>query len=176
MKIYNYVSLVVLVIILLTSCSKDVLEENPPNVLSGPTIFKDYNGFEAGLNGLYYLARYARWQSEKLENALNGVDNMCSNAKRSDIFWNWTTSNNPSDYDLLATWKWLYEIVNASNTILYYADTEVDWRGGSDTPENNRLRVVAEARAIRGWAYRRLAYSWGDVPLVLVMPQGIKTD
>ena len=46
----------------------------------------------------------------------------------------------------------------------------------SDTPENNKLRVVAEARAIRGWAYRRLAYSWGDVPLVLTMPQGIKTD
>ena len=65
-----------LVIILLAGCSKDVLEENPPNILSGPTILKNYNGFEAALNGLYHLARYARWQSEKLENALNGVDNM----------------------------------------------------------------------------------------------------
>jgi len=176
MKILNYTIRLMLVFILLAGCSKDVLEENPPNILSGPTILKDYNGFESALNGLYHLARYSRWQSEKLENAINGVDNMCSNAKRSDIFWNWTTSNNPSDNDLLQTFQWLYEIVNASNTIIYYADTDVDWRGGSDTPENNKLRVVAEARAIRGWAYRRLTYSWGDVPLVLKMPQGIKTD
>jgi hypothetical protein len=176
MKIYKYTIRLMLVIILLAGCSKDILEETPPNILSGPTIFKDYNGFEAAMNGLYFLARYARWQSEKLENALNGVDNMTSNARRSDIFWNWTTSNNPSDDDLTATWQWLYEIVNASNTIIYYADMDVDWRGGSDTPENNKLRVVAEARAIRGWAYRRLAYSWGDVPLVLELPQGLKTD
>jgi hypothetical protein len=176
MKIFNYTIKVLLVIILLAGCSKDVLEENPPNILSGPTIFKTYNGFEAALNGLYNIARHGRWQSEKLENALNGVDNMCSNARRSDIFWNWTTSNNPSDDDLLQTWQWLYEIVNASNTIIYYSDQDVDWSGGADTPENNKLRVVAEARALRGWAYRRLAYSWGDVPLSLEYNESIKTD
>ncbi len=53
---------------------------------------------------------------------------------------------------------------------------DVDWRGGADTPENNKLRVVAEARAIRGWAYRRLAYSWGDVPLYSQCLRAIKTD
>ncbi|MBT6764215.1 MAG: hypothetical protein HOA90_06740, partial [Prolixibacteraceae bacterium] len=103
-----------LVIILLAGCSNDILEETPPNILSGPTILQDYNGFESAMNGLYYLARFGRWQSEKLENALNGVDNMTSNARRSDIFWNWTSSNNPSDDDLTEIWQWLYEIVNAS--------------------------------------------------------------
>jgi hypothetical protein len=176
MKILNYTIRTLLVIILLAGCSKDVLEENPPNILSGPTILKNYSGFDAALNGLYNLARYSRWQSEKLENALNGVDNMCSNSKRSDIYWNWTTSNNPSDADLQQTWQWLYEMINASNTIIYYSDKDVDWRGGSDTPENNKLRVVAEARAIRGWSYRRLAYMWGDVPLSLSYQQSIKTD
>jgi hypothetical protein len=175
-KIFNYTILLVLVIILLAGCSKNVLEENPPNILSGPTILKNYNGFEAALNGLYNLARYSRWQSEKIENAINGVDNMCSNYRRSDIFWNWTTSNNPSNVDLLQTWQWLYEIVNASNTIIFYSEKTVDWTGGSDTPENNKLRIVAEARAIRAWAYRRLAYSWGDVPLTLQLEQSIKTD
>lgn len=175
-KILNYTIRLVLVIILLAGCSKNVLEENPPNILSGPTILKNYNGFEAALNGLYNLARYARWQSEKIENAINGVDNMCSNYRRSDIFWNWTTSNNPSNVDLLQTWQWLYEMVNAANTIIFYSEKNVDWTGGSDTPENNKLRIVAEARAIRGWAYRRLAYSWGDVPLTLKLEQSIKTD
>lgn len=174
--IMNYTFRFILTVILLAGCSKDVLEENPPNILSGPTILKNYNGFEAALNGLYNLARYARWQSEKIENAINGVDNMCSNYRRSDIYWNWTTSNNPSDNDLLQTWQWLYEMINAANTIIFYSEKNVDWTGGSDSPENNKLRIVAEARAIRGWAYRRLAYSWGDVPLTLQLEQSIKTD
>jgi hypothetical protein len=173
----NYISKVTLVIILLTGCSKEVLEENPPNILAGETIFQDYAGFEAGLNGLYNIARHSRWQSEKIENAINGVDNMCSNYRRSDIFWNWAESNSPADGDLLETFSWLYEVVNAANTIIYYAnDEDVNWAGGNDSPANNRLRVIAEARALRGWAYRRLAYSWGDVPLMTELETSIKTD
>ncbi len=168
---------VILAIILLAGCSKDVLEENPPNILAGQTLFNDLAGFEAGLNGLYNIARHGRWQSEKIENALNGVDNMCSNYRRSDIFWNWGASNSPADVDLLQTYNWLYEIINASNTIIYYADGEnVNWSGGSDTPENNKIRVEAEARALRAWAFRRLAYSWGDVPLTLSLQTTVKTD
>jgi hypothetical protein len=173
----NKIGVVVLAIILFTSCSEDVLNENPPNILAGQTVFTDLAGFEAGLNGIYNIARHGRWQSEKLENAMNGTDNMCSNYRRSDIFWNWGSANSPSDDDLLQTFNWLYEIVNASNTILYYADDEgIDWTGGSDTPEGNKLRVIAEARALRGWAYRRLAYSWGDVPLTTELETSIKTD
>lgn len=177
MKLLSNILKVALAIILLAGCSKDILNENPPNILAGSTIFKNIDGFEAGLNGLYNIARHARWQSEKIENALNGTDNMTSNFRRSDIFWNWTTSNSPADDDLLETYQWLYEIVNAANTIIYYSNnSDVNWTGGADTPENNKLRVVAEARALRAWAYRRLAYSWGDVPLTLTMESSVKTD
>jgi starch-binding outer membrane protein, SusD/RagB family len=168
---------VTLAIILVAGCSKDTLTENPPNILAGQTIFKDLAGFNAGINGLYNISRHGRWQSEKIENAVNGVDNTCSNYRRSDIFWNWGASNSPADADLLQTYQWLYEIVNSANTIIYYADgKDVNWTGGSDTPENNRLKVIAEARAIRAWAYRRLAYSWGDVPLTLTLESKVKTD
>ena len=168
---------VALAIILLAGCSKDVLDENPPNILAGQTLYKDLAGFEAGLNGLYNIARHGRWQSEKIENAINGVDNGSSNYRRSDIFWNWGSSNSPADDDLLEIFQWLYEVINAANTIIYYADDEgVNWSGGSDTPEGNKNRVIAEARALRGWAYRRLTYSWGDVPLTVSMESSIKTD
>jgi hypothetical protein len=172
----NYITGLLLAVILLSGCAKDSLDENPPNILAGPTLLQDYNGFESALNGLYNLARYSRWQSEKIENALNGVDNMCSNYRRSPIYYQWGPNNNPSDKDLLQIWQWLYEVINASNTILYYSETDVDWTGGTDTPENNKLRIVAEARALRGWAYRRLAYMWGDVPLTLKLEQSVKTD
>lgn len=168
---------VMLVIVFLAGCSKDVLDEMPPNLLAGETLFQDLDGFEAGINGMYNIARHGRWQSEKVENALNGVDNMCSNYRRSDIFWNWGPSNSPADDDLLETFNWLYEIINSANTIIYYADNaDVDWSGGVGSPEDNKNMALAEARALRGWAYRRLAYSWGDVPLNLTMTQSIRTD
>jgi len=173
---YNIVK-VTLVIILAAACSKDVLDEDPPNILAGQTIFKDLAGFESGLNGVYNIARHGRWQSEKLENALNGVDNMCSNYRRSEIYYTWGPTNSPADDDLLETFQWLYEIVNGANTIIFYAQGEdVNWTGGSDTPEGNKNRVIADARALRAWAYKRLTYSWGDVPLSLEMETQVKTD
>jgi starch-binding outer membrane protein, SusD/RagB family len=177
MKLLSHILLVALAVIMVVGCSKDTLTENPPNILAGQTIFRDLAGFDAGINGLYNIARHGRWQSEKIENALNGVDNSCSNYKRSEIFWNWGASNSPADGDLLQTYQWLYEVINSANTIIFYADSkDVNWTGGTDTPENNRLKAIAEARALRAWAYRRLTYSWGDVPLTLSLETKVKTD
>ncbi len=177
MKLLSNIIIVALAFTLAAGCSKDVLEENPPNILAGQTIFKDPAGFNAAINGLYNIARHGRWQSEKIENALNGVDNMTSIYRRSDIFWTWGTANSPSDGDLLQTYQWLYEVINASNTIIDYSKGEnINWVGGSGTPEDNKNKVIAEARALRAWAYRRLAYSWGDVPLSLTLETKAKTD
>lgn len=170
---------VTLVIILLAGCSEDILEENPPHILSGESLYTNIAGFEAGLNGLYNLVRHARWQSEKIENVMNGVDNATSNHRRSKIYYNWGDLNSPYDKDLLQIFSWLYEIVNAANTIIVSSEgEEIDWTGGSLSPDGNKTRVVAEARAIRGWAYRRLTFSWGDVPLSLEVYTGstVKTD
>lgn len=175
--IFKKIIRISLVILLLTACSKSILDENPPNILAGETIFKDLAGFESALNGLYNIARHGRWQSEKIENAINGVDNMTSNYTRSKIFYNWEGTNSPADGDLLETFNWLYEIINASNTIIAYSsDAKINWTGGSSTPDVNKLRVIAEARALRAWAYRRLTYSWGDVPLTLTLETSVKTD
>jgi hypothetical protein len=177
MKLLSKILFLVPAVILAAGCSKDTLDENPPNILAGQTIFQDKAGFESAINGLYNIARHGRWQSEKIENALNGVDNMTSNYRRSDIFWNWGPSNSPTDDDLLQTYQWLYEIVNAANTIIAYSDNkDINWSGGSDTPENNKIKILAEARAFRAWAFRRLTYSWGDVPLTLTMETAVKTD
>lgn len=155
-------------ILFLFGCSKDILEENPPNLLSGETLYTNLAGFEAGLNGLYNIARHGRWQSEKIEFALNGVDNMTSNYKRSNIYYAWKSTNSPADDDLLEVFAWYYETINAANTIITRAENkEVDWIGGSGTPEANKNRVVAEAKALRAWAYRGLTFGWGDVPLSL---------
>jgi len=171
------ISVIIGIIMMLSSCSTDYLEETPPNLFSSETLLQNYNGFEAMLNGLYNVARHARWQSEKIENAINGVDNFCSNRGRSEIMEFWGSSNSPDDTDLEETWAWLYEIIANANNLIFFADNpDVDWAGGVLSPEENKNVLVAHAKALRAWAYRRLAWSWGDVPLSLDPPNEIKTD
>lgn len=179
MKIISNFIKAIFVAAMIFGCSSDILEETPPNLLSGETLYTNVSGFEAGLNGLYNIARHGRWQSEKIEYFLNGVDNMCSNYRRSDIYYTWKSTNSPADEDLLEVFSWFYETVNAANTIISRAQNpEVDWTGGAGEPEEVKQQVIAEARAIRGWAYRGLTFGWGDVPLSLREYSGstIKTD
>lgn len=177
--ITKYVALCAITLLTYTNCAEGILDENPPHILSGETLYTTYAGFEAGLNGLYSIARHHRWQSEKIENSMNGTDNMCSNYRRGDIYYRWENTNNPTNSIHLETFNFWYEIINASNTIISRAENpDIDWSGGGNTPENNKTRIIAEARAMRGWAYRYLTAYWGDVPLALQEYSGstIKTD
>src|SRR5690606_14974519 len=92
----------------------------------------------------------------------------------------WVNQNNPFNADIRSTFTWLYQIVNAANTIINQAQSrnDIDWSGGLRSEEENKNAVLAEARAIRAWAYRHLTYGWGDVPLNLEESLGsnIKTD
>jgi len=179
MKIFLSIIKIILIIIFLSGCSNDILEEEPPHLLAAETLYTKLSGFEAALNGLYNVARHHRWQSEKIEHSINGTDNMCSNARRGDIYYMWESTNSPANKKLLEIFSWLYEVINTANTIISRAENEkVNWAGGSNTPENNKKRVIAEARALRGWAYRYLTSNWGDVPLSLSEYSGstIKTD
>ena len=180
MKILSFnIIKVTLVIILLFGCSKDYLEENPPSILSSESLYKNYLGFESGLNGLYSLVRDGKSYEVRFENVLNGVDNMCSNYGLNQLYMVWGGLNNSVDEDLQEIFEWLYSIINASNTMINRGGNgEISWVGGSLTPDGNKNRVMAEARAIRAWAYRWLTYNWGDVPLSLEESLGssIKTD
>lgn len=179
-KIYNFIKVAGCSLLLFVfGCSEDFLNENPPNVLSGETLYKNYEGFESGLNGLYSLVRIRTSSHAALENVLNGVDNMCSNHISNQLYMEWGGQNNSVNSELQWIFEWLYSITNASNTIINRAQKEdIDWIGGTSTPEENKNRIIAEAKAIRAWAYRWLTYNWGDVPLALneSMGSSIKTD
>jgi hypothetical protein len=179
----------------MAGCSKEWLDEKPPHLISTESLYTSLAGFEAGLNGLYTLVRQEREGGEgdntnpgggsnqlRFELSTNGTDNMCSN--RVDRFAilaaTWGAINSPQDINLSSHFIWLYRVVNAANTIINNAEkkTDIDWKGGSSSTEENKNRVIGEAKAIRAWAYRHLTYMWGDVPLDLQESLGstIRTD
>jgi hypothetical protein len=168
-----------------TGCSSDFLNEEPPHIITTPTLYTSYNGFQSGLNGLYSLVREdyeGRDASNYLrkEMWMNGVDNMTSNNRDgfARVAENWET-NNSTNVEIYNNFYWLYRVVNSANTIIVHAeDDDIDWTGGNNPPETNKNTVIAHARAMRAWAYRYLAYGWGDVPLNLSEALGseVKTD
>jgi hypothetical protein len=167
-------------------CSEDWLNETPPHLITTETLYTSLDGFEAGLNGLYALVREEREGSSgsnylRADMAFVGTDNLTPNYRHGfgALTEAWNTLNVATNSYIGSTFTWLYRIVNAANTIINQAEerTDVDW-SGNESEDTNKNRVIAEAKAIRAWAYRHLSYLWGDVPLSLEESLGsnIKTD
>ena len=170
------------------SCSKDTLEEDPPHLITTETLYTSLAGFEAGLNGVYNLVRMEREGGNgcRMEIFMNGTDNLTPNSDSKDLGnWGeiprfWGDRLNAQDVAVRNHFRWLYSVVNAANTLINQAQTreDVNWNGPGGTAEENKNRILGEAKALRAWAYRHLSGSWGDVPLNLEESKGstIKTD
>lgn len=182
MKFNNKMLLVCCSFILNMACSKSVLNEDSAGVLTANLLFTSKAGFENALNGLHDEVR--RYHSGDEYNTINGlmavqsvigVDNAYGNWRdpTTDIYNLWGTLNNPSVAHYGLVFGWLYETINAANTIINRSeDNGIGWTA------TDKNRIVAEARCIRAWCYRHLTYLWGDVPLTLEESRGdnIKTD
>lgn len=175
-------SVILFSIIIFSGCSKKSLEEDSSGVLTADLLLTNKAGFENALFGLYDEVR--RYRSGDTYGSINdamnmqaviGVDNAYGNYRDAvvDVFNLWKNLNQPSYAHYSRVFAWLYETINAANTIITRSDNEgIDW-----TTDDKNL-IVAEARCIRAWCYRHLTYLWGDVPLTLVESSGdnIKTD
>lgn len=156
--------------VLFIGCSNKFLDETPPHFLSADNLYTSYDGFKAGIYGLYSLARDERSGSVNENNEIKnqvwlaGNDIMVYNSPDgfSRLINIWGTNNQPTNARWNDIWSWLYEIVNSANTIIIRAEeAEIDWT------ESQKNDIIAHAKFFRAWAYRHLTESWGNVPLNL---------
>lgn len=180
MKIFKFLQLP-LAVMLLASCSKEELKELPPHLITSETLYTNYAGFDAGLNGVYALIRQT---DEGLNGGSSltsdlfrlGTDNLVSNHQVSPfnvVTTQWVNTNNSTNEFYANTFSWLYKIINACNTIIAKAENpDVAWGGSTGNSGQNKQYVLANARATRAWAYRHLTFLWGDVPLNLDESKG----
>ena len=164
-------------------CNKDFLTEKPLAEIAPDNLYVNKAGFESGLNGIYNLWRAERKGINGASNdmamtpAFIGVDNAYSlrpagNAPE-QVFNDFGVRLNPSDAYVGRVWQWLYQVVNATNTLIDRSET-----AGINWTAVEKAQIVGEAKLLRAWAYRHLTYLFGAVPLNLVESKGstIKTD
>ena len=175
MKIFKFLQLS-LIVVMLASCSKVELQEVPPHLITSETLYTNYAGFDAGINGVYALIRQT---DEGLNGGSSltsdlfrlGTDNLVSNHQVSPfnvVTTQWVNTNNSTNEFYANAFSWLYNIVNACNTIIAKAENpDVVWGSTTGNATQNKQYVLANAKAARAWAYRHLTFLWGDVPLNL---------
>jgi hypothetical protein len=188
MKKINIISAILLLWVV-SGCRKDFLTEAPKAIIAPDNLYVNKAGFESGLYGLYNLVRRERGGISDgfnanstndlyLTPAFIGVDNAFSpfpagGGQPERIFNNFGVILNPAQGYFNNLWAWLYQTINAANTIIGRAENpDIKWTAA----EKNQ--IVGEARLVRAWAYRHLTYLWGDVPLTLSESKGdnIRTD
>ncbi len=165
-------------------CSKDFLTEQPIAIIAPDNLYVDKKGFESGLYGLYNLWRKERRGLDAggsndmaITPAVIGVDNAYSlrpaGGAPENVFNDFGVRLNSSDGGIKSLWEWLYQTINASNTIIDRAENPtIKWT------DAEKKQITGEAKLIRAWAYRHLTNLFGDVPLNIKESTGssIKTD
>jgi hypothetical protein len=160
---------------LLTACSDDFLIEEPQDRLFANTLFNSQEGLQQGLNAVYSLARRERTELfTSFEGGAvwkAGTDVAYGNYTFSSLrtFDEYGANMTSSSTGIKVIFNWLYDVVNASNTIITRAESpEIQWQGLNESESlKNKNLIIAQARLLRAWAYRHLTNSWGDVPLSL---------
>lgn len=176
MKIKTLIITLLLAVMVIIGCNESLLDEKPPHLITSETLYTSIDGLETGLNGAYSMVRdeHAGGINFRAQMFQSGTDNLTANWNQGfnlAVGTSWGSNNHPANGFFLPVFNWLYRLINATNTIITRAELNLP-------QDANRQRIIAEARAIRAWAYRHLTFCWGDVPLALEESQGstIRTD
>lgn len=152
------------------------LENNPPDVINSKNIFNTPSGFQNAINGVY--SQVVRIQSgdnygsaNQLMSALmdTGTDNMYAPYRNGAgrILNEWGDRARPDESRFNNVWRWLYQIINASNNIIAEAENaSFEW---SDAGRNE---AIAHGKLFRAFGYYHLMNLFGDVPLLLEPSSG----
>ncbi|MEM8565471.1 MAG: RagB/SusD family nutrient uptake outer membrane protein [Bacteroidota bacterium] len=161
-------------LLLVGACDDDFLEQETPSLIGPDALYVDLDGLEAGLNGLYATVRFERGGSNdggsndiRCDMMMTGTDNIYVNRERfrTNFLNEWGVEliGAGARDQIERIWDWLWLTIASANQIKDRAEALDE----SLLSEDDRNRIVAEARMIRAWAYRHLTFLFGDVPLSL---------
>lgn len=174
-KIYKLLSYFVLTVFMIgsVSCSDFLLEEDPSN-LTPESFYTIPDHAESALAAVYASMRFvgdgggifsSNWQ---LLEAPTGTSTT-ETAQNSDLNNLYGLVYDGRTQHIINYWNGLYRVIANANLVLD--------RVPAITPmnENQKKKVLGEARLLRAWAYFYLVRLWGDVPLI-TLPQTANSE
>lgn len=154
----------------LSAC--DFLETETFDELSEADVYNNQASCEAGLAGVYDPLGNEKLYGGNLLLACDAGSDLMIYNKQYSIGMTKVYLNNYTliDSDLKSTWTELYNGVNRANTyIAAITEKPADVCGGED----NKKRLLAEAKGLRALYYMNLVSLWGEVPLRLTPTRDI---
>lgn len=156
----NSIYITVLMGLFAFSSCESWLEEDPQYSLNNKVLFSSESGAQMALNTCYgYLGgqgNYGQFMQSVpvLSSGIAWVKVRGNNDSRLASLEAQANSTDQLDWP----WKWMYLLVNETNTFI----ENIDKSPLSDAIKN---QMRGEAKFLRGVAYYNLATMWGDVPL-----------
>lgn len=166
---YNMIIQIVLlpfILLILYSCNDEFLNEEPLSDLNPDIVLTSPSGFENYVVGLYYASR-RECEDDFWFHFTNFVGTDIADDAGAEYFTfrNWISYLTPTAEGVNRKWNWAYgDILPQANTIISYANNpalDEIWES-----EEQKNRIIAEARFFRGYTYNFLANLWGGVPIV----------
>ena len=161
MKKYLSIICIALAALFMGSCSNDLLNLENPNALTKSTAFNSEGDINTTLTSCYH-SFYSSYYAMMSSNQFSGQSDECLTYSTTDLInyimlhyanysWNW---NN-------CTWNQLYQQVFRCNQVIEFAENNVtEWK----TYDKNQ--ILAQAKAIRAYAYYQLTMLYGKIPYV----------
>lgn len=150
-----------LVVILVFSGCTDFLTEKPVDFRSSVNSFKDKESVYSGVLGLYQL--YTDLYIHKTTPFIGelGTDESIASANQAGLSAIYRYSLTSNDLYVLPDWYAIhYKLISSCNSLIDRVNTNFP------APDQDILRMLGEAKALRAWAYFRLVQTFGPVPLV----------
>lgn len=164
MRNLHLITISSLLLLGISSCSKDFLEQTNPNAASVDNGYKTENDITTGVYGVYQALRSGNcmgegaslWTDDRADD-INTTDNQSNNG---EPFQFSAFSLVASNSYLFSHWQALYAPISRANLILAAID---------NVPFNSndtKTQYIAELKFIRALMYFNLVREFGDVPLV----------
>jgi hypothetical protein len=158
------ISTAVIMLFIMSSCSKSFVEQTNPNSVPVDKGYQTETDIATGVFGVYQALRSSNcvgegaqlWTDDRADD-VNTTDNQSNNG---EPFQFTAFSLVPSNSYLQSHWSALYTPISRANLILSIIP------GISFANETTRNQYIAELKFIRAYMYYQLVREFGDVPLV----------
>lgn len=168
MKLHINLGILVLTCMLFGCNDNDFLDENPETFYTIDNIFTTSSQVSAVVTSCYEQVRYIycpqeTWDLDFYAYCLgNGTDMYdVATIRLANRFNDYSVLNSETK-GFYSVYSAFYQLINMANTALMAADLDnIVWAS-----EDEKARIIAEARFFRAFAYRNLGELYGGVPIV----------